>query len=215
MCMTAISLRSLAPRLRASIVLTILLLLFGTALVSFAPLGSGQGSFTLFTRVSSWVQMQQSNWSVQAQFAQPAVANPNAAAPVVMTLPKSQYVAMAEQDAASAGIPAQYFVRQINLESGFNPAAHSPSGAVGIAQFMPATAAGLGIDPWNPVAALQAAAHLMASYAHSFGGDYAKALAAYNSGSATVNHAITDCGANWINCLPAETQHYIAAIMGT
>lgn len=210
--------RSLGPHARNGIVLSIFLLLIGTVLVSFVPLNTGQGTFNLFTRASSWVQSQQLDWSVQAQLAATATAGvpqTTTYAPVAMTLPKSQYVAMAEQDASAAGISPLYFTRQINLESGFNPAAHSPSGAEGIAQFMPATAAGLGINPWDPVAALQAAAHLMASYAKEFGGDYAKALAAYNSGSGTVNAAASSCGANWISCLPGQTQHYIAVIMGT
>jgi Transglycosylase SLT domain len=208
--------RMLGPRLRTGIVLTTLLLLLAIALVSFVPLGTGQGSFTLFTGVSDWVQANQVDWSVQAHVAPTApVAVPTVTfGPVTMTLPKSQYVAIAEQDATAAGIPATYFVRQINLESGFNPNAHSSSGAEGIAQFMPATAAGLGINPWDPIASLQAAAHLMASYAKAFGGDYAKALAAYNSGSATVNSVVSTCGTNWMSCLPAQTQRYIAIIMG-
>ena len=132
-----------------------------------------------------------------------------------MTLPKSAYVAIAQQDATNAGISPDYFTRQINQESGFNPNAVSPSGAVGIAQFLPSTARGLGIDPWDPSAALNAAAHLMASYANNYGGDYAKALAAYNGGSGTVQYAISACGAaNWMNCLPGETRNYIRVIMG-
>jgi len=80
-----------------------------------------------------------------------------------MTIPYSQLVTLAEQDATNAGISPVYFVRQINLESGFNPNAVSPGGAEGIAQFEPATAAGLGIDPFNPTEALQAAAQMMAA----------------------------------------------------
>lgn len=208
--------RVFGPRLRGSIVLGTLLLLLAMTLVSFVPLGSGQGRFTLFARVSNWVQTQQMDWSIQAQVAptSPAAVPTAASGPVTLTLPKSQYVALAQQDATAAGISPTYFVRQITLESGFNPNAHSPSGAEGIAQFMPATAAGLGINPWDPVASLQAAARLMASYAREFGGDYAKALAAYNGGSATVNYAVAACGANWIGCLPMQTQRYIAIIMG-
>ncbi len=131
-----------------------------------------------------------------------------------MNLPKSQYIAIAQQDATAAGISPVYFVRQINQESGFNPYAVSPAGAEGIAQFEPGTAAGLGINPWNPVQALQGAANLMAGYNRTYGGDYAKALAAYNGGTGTVQYAVNNCGANWLNCLPGETRHYIYVIMG-
>jgi surface antigen len=131
-------------------------------------------------------------------------------------VPSSPYVALAEQDAAAAGIDPQMFVRQINQESGFNPNAKSPAGAEGIAQFEPATAANLGINPWDPVAALKAAATLMASYIQSYGGDEAMALAAYNGGTQTVLTALDRCGvAGWQQCLPGETQHYIHVILGT
>lgn len=204
------------PPLRTAIVLATLVLLLIMTLFSFVPLGTGQGRFTLFARVSSWVQSHQVNWSVQAQGVPTSQgAGPTTTfGPDAMPLPKSQYVAMAEQDAVAAGIPATYFVRQIEQESGFNPDAHSPAGAEGIAQFMPSTAAGLGINPWDAAASLQAAARMMATYNRIFGGDYAKALASYNSGSATVNYAVATCGANWISCLPPETQQYIAIIMG-
>jgi len=135
--------------------------------------------------------------------------------PPPVILPSSQYVAIARQDAINAGISPDYFVRQINQESGFNPNAVSPAGAVGIAQFLPSTAAGLGFDPYNPIAALNGAAHLMANYSHNYGGDYAKALAAYNGGPGAVQNALNGCGAaNWMNCLPGETRNYIRTIMG-
>jgi soluble lytic murein transglycosylase-like protein len=131
-----------------------------------------------------------------------------------MILPKSKYIAIAQQDAINAGISPVYFVRQINQESGFNPYAVSPAGAEGIAQFEPGTAAGLGINPWDPIQALQGAAKLMASYNKKYDGNYAMALAAYNGGSGTVAYAVNTCGANWMNCLPNETRHYIYVIMG-
>ena len=130
--------------------------------------------------------------------------------------PISPYIAIARQDAINAGIPPDLFVRQINRESGFDPNALSPSGAQGIAQFMPKTAASLGIDPWNPLAALKGAAQLMAHYSKMFDGTdtYAKALATYNAGLGTVQHAIKTCGqTHWMDCLPAETQQYINVIL--
>lgn len=129
-------------------------------------------------------------------------------------LPQSPYVTVAHEAARAAGIPETIFVRQINVESGFNPNAVSPAGAIGIAQFMPATAASLGINPWDPVQALYAAARYMATLITSYGGDEAKALAAYNAGSGTVNAAIAIGGTNWRAYLPSETQQYILAILG-
>lgn len=131
-------------------------------------------------------------------------------------LPASRggYVELARQDALAAGIPPELFVRQIDQESGFNPNALSAAGAEGIAQFMPATAAGLGIDPWDPVQSLLGAAQLMARYTHHYGGDYAKALAAYNGGTGTLQAAIVACGAGWLSCEPAETQAYVQKILG-
>ncbi|HEU5383611.1 MAG TPA: lytic transglycosylase domain-containing protein [Ktedonobacteraceae bacterium] len=128
-------------------------------------------------------------------------------------LPNSPYVSLAWNDAIQAGISPTIFVKQINQESGFNPNAKSPAGAEGIAQFMPSTAAGLDIDPWNPTQALQAAARMMASEVRHYGSDYQKALAAYNAGSGAVQNAINACGANWLTCLPTETQHYVSAIL--
>jgi hypothetical protein len=128
-------------------------------------------------------------------------------------LTKSAYIAIARSDAKKVGINPDYFVQQIQIESNFNPNAYAPSGATGIAQFMPETASGLGIDPTDPLASLNAAAHLMANLAHQFGNNYAKALAAYNLGSERVEDAERAGGANWLTQLPASTQNYIHEIM--
>src|SRR5258707_3292006 len=128
------------------------------------------------------------------------------------TTTKAGLMALARADALTAGIPSDLFVRQINQESGFNINETSPTGAEGIAQFEPGTAAGLGIDPWNPVSALRGAAHLMARYDQKYG-DYAKALAAYNGGSGNLEAAIANCGAAWLSCEPAQTQAYVQKIM--
>jgi soluble lytic murein transglycosylase-like protein len=123
----------------------------------------------------------------------------------------STYVSMAQQDAISVGIDPTLFVNQITAESHFDPNAVSPTGAIGIAQMMPATAASLGIDPYDPAQSLQGAAQLMAGYEQQYG-DVDKALAAYNAGPGAVDTAVNSCGAAWESCLPAETQSYIAKI---
>ena len=200
------------PRLRQGVTLAAaFLVVVITSLLTLGHLASGQYPFPVFQSFNSWFQ---SNSADQQLAAHLNAGQVKARTLPPMQLPQSPYVGIARQDAVAAGIPADYFVRQINQESGFNPNSVSPAGAEGIAQFMPGTAAGLGINPWDPVQALRAAAHLMASYTHNYGGDYAMALAAYNAGTGAVQHATYVCGSSWMNCLPSETRNYIYIIMG-
>ena len=207
----AASTARMSPRLRHGIVIAAIMLVAIITLLSLAPLANGQKGLPIFSAIGNWVSAQQLAWQIRSHNTTVSISQPSLPP---MGLPKSQYVAIAEQDAVAAGIPANYYVRQINAESGFNPNAVSPSGAVGIAQFLPSTAAGLGINPWDPIQALRGAAKLMANYTRNYGGDYAKALAAYNAGSANLQNAINNCGANWLSCMQGETQHYIYVIMG-
>ena len=114
--------------------------------------------------------------------------------------------AVARQAAISAGFDPEIFDRQIMAESGFDPDAHSPAGARGIAQITPATAQSWGVDASDPVAALQAAAQHMAGYVKKYG-DYSMALAAYNAGPRAVER---------YGGVPpfAETRNYVAKILG-
>jgi hypothetical protein len=210
--------RWMKPHLRHGFVVATILLVVITTMLYLTPLSNGQSGGSLFFKgISDWVHAEQTNWQFQAHNTQVVQNDQNNSLPPPppVVLPKSAYVAVAQQDAINAGISPDYFTRQIYLESGFNPNAVSPSGAVGIAQFLPGTAAGLGVNPWDPYSALNGAAKLMASYNRSYGGNYAMALAAYNGGGGTVQYAVNACGAsNWMNCLPYETRNYIRAIMG-
>jgi len=96
---------------------------------------------------------------------------------------------------------------QLYAESNFNPFARSHAGALGIAQFMPATARAMGLrDPFDAHAAIDAQAHLMRDLLRRFGA-VPLALAAYNAGPAPV----AACG-----CVPPypETRGYVARILG-
>ena len=104
-------------------------------------------------------------------------------------------------------VSAQLLAAQIYVESNFNPFAVSPAGAQGIAQFMPGTAAGMGLrNPFDAPAAIDAQARLMRDLLKQFA-SVPLALAAYNAGPAPVQA----CG-----CVPPypETQAYVAKILG-
>lgn len=105
------------------------------------------------------------------------------------------------------GVSAALLAAQLMAESGFDPDVVSSAGAQGIAQFMPGTAAAYGLrDPFDPVQAIDAQAHLMSDLLKQFGGKPALALAAYNAGPG----AVSPC-----NCIPSypETQAYVAKIL--
>jgi cell wall-associated NlpC family hydrolase len=116
------------------------------------------------------------------------------------------YASTIAQAASSNGIPPALLAAVLSHESGFDPTAVSSAGAEGIAQFMPATASGMGIDPYDPVQAINGAAQLLGSYLLKFG-SYADALAAYDAGPAAVER---------YGGVPpyAETEAYVPAVLG-
>lgn len=83
------------------------------------------------------------------------------AADILSSANFSTFAPVAREAAFNAGVPESIFLSLINSESSFNPFAYNPSGAAGIAQFMPSTADELGIDPFNPNAALNASAQYL------------------------------------------------------
>jgi soluble lytic murein transglycosylase-like protein len=104
-------------------------------------------------------------------------------------------------------VSATLLAAQIYAESTFNPFARSRAGALGISQFMPATARAMGLDdPMDPEQAIDAQAHLMRDLLRQFG-SVPLALAAYNAGPG----AVSACG-----CIPdiPETRGYVARILG-
>lgn len=205
--------RHLKPRVRHMFVLLATLAIAIVTLITLVPLSASQNGSSLLDNFGNWVHSAQMNSQIQAHMSEAQEIDPNPANLPLLHIPNSPYVAIAEQDAVDAGISPIYFVRQIDQESSFNPNAVSVTNAEGIAQFEPSTASGLGIDPFNPVQALNAAAQMMARYASQYG-DYAKALGAYNAGSGTLQSAENACGVNWLSCMPEQSQNYVYVIMG-
>ena len=86
-----------------------------------------------------------------------------------------------EAAAEAAGLEPGFLARVLWRESRFDPAAVSPKGAQGIAQFMPATAARRGLsDPFEPAAAVAASAAYLAELRAAFG-NLGLAAAAFSS----------------------------------
>jgi hypothetical protein len=93
-------------------------------------------------------------------------------------------------------------------ESGGNPLAVSPKGAMGLMQLMPETAVSMGVeDPFNPEQNLAGGVKYLKYCLNRFSQDTTLALAAYNAGP----EAVQKCGG--VPPYP-ETQQYVASILG-
>ena len=129
-------------------------------------------------------------------------------------------------DRSQAG--GDLFARVLRAEGGTDAQGNfrtSPKGAVGPAQVMPATApeaaklAGLPYDEkryrsdgeYNKAIGRA----YLAKQVSDFGGDEAKAAAAYNAGPGRVKAAISKGGQGWLALLPEETRNYVAKVTGS
>ena len=72
-------------------------------------------------------------------------------------------------------------------ESGYDPDAVSPAGAIGVMQLMPGTARDLGVDPRDPRQNILGGAAYLRLLLDRFDGDIDKTLAAYNAGPGAVD----------------------------
>jgi len=117
--------------------------------------------------------------------------------------------------ASLAGISPSLALGVANRESGLNPRAVNPSsGALGMMQLMPQTAAALGVDPHDAVGNIVGGVRYLQEQLAHFG-DEAKALAAYNWGPRHVEEAVERWGANWLSHAPGETQRYVTSILAS
>jgi hypothetical protein len=115
------------------------------------------------------------------------------------------YADLFTRAASRHGVDASLLAAVASKESNFDSRAVSPAGAQGLMQFMPATAAGLGVNPLDPGSAIDGAARYLSSLTQQFGSTDL-ALAAYNAGPGTVRRY------GGIPPYP-ETQNYVRSVL--
>jgi hypothetical protein len=116
--------------------------------------------------------------------------------------------AMIDNAANKNGVEPSVVREVARQESAFRPCAISPKGAEGLMQLMPVTQDQFKvIDPFNPMASLDAGTKLLRQLLDRYHGDLSLALSAYNAGAGTVDKA------GGIPQIP-ETQSYVANILG-
>lgn len=102
--------------------------------------------------------------------------------------PSVPYSAVFDAAGARWGISPRLLAAVAKVESGYRADAVSSAGAVGVMQLMPETAQGLGVDPHDPVASIDAGARLLRDLRDRFG-SIEVALGAYNVGPGTISRA--------------------------
>lgn len=117
--------------------------------------------------------------------------------------------------ASTYSVPWQLMAAEIAQESAWDPNAYNAaSGATGIAQFEPATAAGLGIDPMDPNQAIPGMARYLSQLNTQLSAagysQWSYTLAAYDWGIGNVLNALENGVPpdEW----PAETRDYVQRI---
>jgi len=98
--------------------------------------------------------------------------------------------------------------RVMRVESGGNPKAISPKGAIGPMQLMPGTAKDLNVDPFDPAQNIDGGTRYLAQQIRKFGTE--GGLAAYNGGPGRFEKVGRD-----ISRMPSESQDYVRKTMGS
>jgi cell wall-associated NlpC family hydrolase len=164
----------------------------------------GDGKMIAAPQAGETVKVQDvgSPTAIRRVLPQAAAAAPSSGSGGIAGVP---YANLFTSAAGRYGVDASLLAAVASTESSFDAGAVSPAGAQGLMQFMPATAAGLGVNPLDPSSAVDGAARYLKSLTQQFG-TTELALAAYNAGPGTVSR---------YGGIPpyAETQNYVRTVM--
>ena len=116
----------------------------------------------------------------------PAAAAPSAVAAPVPPPPVASPAQLADAAADRYGLPRHLVRSVMSAESGGNPRAVSPKGAIGLMQLMPGTAKDLGVNPADPAQNVDAGVRYLRDLLVLYDGHLRHALAAYNAGPGAV-----------------------------
>ena len=108
--------------------------------------------------------------------------------PAATTDVLERFEPLVQEHSARQSLRADLVRAVIQVESGFNPWARSPKGAMGLMQLMPATARELGVrNAYDPEENIRGGTEYLRQLLDKYQGDEELALAAYNAGSGAVD----------------------------
>jgi soluble lytic murein transglycosylase-like protein len=114
--------------------------------------------------------------------------------PMADVAPRDRFEPLIREHATRHALRVELVRAVIQVESGYNPRARSPKGAMGLMQLMPATARQLGVrNPFDPAENIRGGCAYLRQLLDRYQGNEELALAAYNAGSGAVDrhgHAI-------------------------